>query len=115
MGLIFIAVGMSIDFALLGTHPWLVLGLVLGYQTVKGVGPYEARERVNRFRRQNVSSLEAILPHWQDEERRVQMAVSAREQLEAQMELDRLQLALPASHGWHGEDMSDRESWPESA
>jgi glutathione-regulated potassium-efflux system ancillary protein KefC len=35
MGLFFIAVGMSIDFALLVDKPWTVLGLLLGYQAVK--------------------------------------------------------------------------------
>jgi glutathione-regulated potassium-efflux system ancillary protein KefC len=86
--------------------------LAIGHKALTrlGVGPYEARERVDRFRRQNLSSLEAILPHWQDEERRVQMSVSAREQLETQMEIDRSQLALPGSHGWHGETVSNRGS-----
>src|SRR5688572_2957906 len=37
MGLFFIAVGMSVDFGLLAQSPLLVLGLVLGYQVVKGL------------------------------------------------------------------------------
>src|SRR5690606_25815225 len=37
MGLFFIAVGMSIDFALLLSHLPMVLGLVLGYQLLKAL------------------------------------------------------------------------------
>ncbi len=75
-----------------------------------GVGAYEARERADRFRRQNIASLEAIRPHWQDEERRVQMARSARQELEQQMELDRAELDRSGGHGWHSElEEADRE------
>ena len=35
MGLFFIAVGMSIDFGLLVEQPWLILGLVAGFQILK--------------------------------------------------------------------------------
>lgn len=38
MGLFFMAVGMSIDFALLMNEPWVTLALVLGFQLLKGVG-----------------------------------------------------------------------------
>jgi glutathione-regulated potassium-efflux system ancillary protein KefC len=37
MGLFFIAVGMSIDFGLLASDPLLVLGVLLGFQLLKGV------------------------------------------------------------------------------
>ncbi|MBL8603478.1 MAG: glutathione-regulated potassium-efflux system protein KefC [Myxococcales bacterium] len=40
MGLFFIAVGMSIDFALLRNQPWLVLGLVLGFTALKAGALY---------------------------------------------------------------------------
>ena len=69
--------------------------------TVLGVGPYEARERADRFRRQNASSLESILPHWHDEKLRLQMARTARQQLEEQMQLDRAELDKLGGHGWH--------------
>jgi len=38
LGLFFIAVGMSIDFALLAEHPLLVIALVLGLTLLKGLG-----------------------------------------------------------------------------
>lgn len=64
----------------------------------------------DRFRRQNVASLEAMLPHWHDEERRVQMARSARQQLEEQIERDRAELERSGGHGWQSElDKADRE------
>ncbi|RYE86405.1 MAG: glutathione-regulated potassium-efflux system protein KefC, partial [Myxococcales bacterium] len=39
-----------------------------------GVGPYEARERADRFRRHNVESMEALREALQDEERRTSLA-----------------------------------------
>jgi glutathione-regulated potassium-efflux system ancillary protein KefC len=87
--------------------------LALGRHTLValGVDPYEARERADRFRRQNVASLEEILPHWHDEQRRVQMARSARQQLEEQMQLDRVELDRAGGHGWHTDvDKADEES-----
>jgi glutathione-regulated potassium-efflux system ancillary protein KefC len=72
-----------------------------------GVRPYEARERADQFRRHNLRSLEEILPHWEDFERRTHLARTAREQLERQMENDRSELERQA-HGWHGDlDSSD--------
>ena len=38
LGLFFIAVGMSIDFALLAERPWLVAALVVGLTVLKGTG-----------------------------------------------------------------------------
>jgi glutathione-regulated potassium-efflux system ancillary protein KefC len=68
-----------------------------------GVRPYEARERADLFRNHNVRALEAILPHWQDEVERTNMARSAREQLERQMEQDRAEVARHGGHGWHSD------------
>ena len=64
--------------------------LLLGRKTLEqlGVKPYEARERADIFRRHNISSLRAIFPHWDDIQRRRQMALSARTQLEEQIESD---------------------------
>ena len=76
-----------------------------------GVGAYEARERADAFRRQNLRSLEEVFPHWEDEERRVRMARSARQQLEEQMEVERTQLERSHNHGWH----PDQEQEPENA
>jgi glutathione-regulated potassium-efflux system ancillary protein KefC len=68
---------------------------------VLGVRPYEARERADVFRRHNVRAMEAILPHWQDVEARTKMAISARDQLERQMENDRRTADRHGVRGWH--------------
>lgn len=53
-----------------------------------GIRPFEAHERADIFRRHNVRSLEEILPHWESEEKRRDMARSSRAQLEEQMRRD---------------------------
>ena len=78
-----------------------------------GVRPYEAHERVARFRRHNLETMESILPHWEDAERRTQLARSAREQLERQMEGDRATLERrQAAQGWHSIAPEDAERDP---
>ncbi|MGC4090950.1 MAG: hypothetical protein QM756_24365 [Polyangiaceae bacterium] len=90
--------------------------LTLGRQALQvlGVGPYEARERADAFRRHNLKMLEEILPHWHDEERRTSMARSAREQLERQMDRDRTELDKRGAPGWQGE-LEDAEDEQERA
>jgi glutathione-regulated potassium-efflux system ancillary protein KefC len=67
-----------------------------------GVRPYEANEQAMLFRRHNLKTMESILPHWEDLERRTQLARTAREQLERQMEGDRSNLERrAAAQGWH--------------
>ena len=68
---------------------------------VLGVRPYEAKERADVFRRHNVRAMEAILPHWQDVEARTKMAISARDQLERQMDNDRRTAQRHGLGGWH--------------
>jgi glutathione-regulated potassium-efflux system ancillary protein KefC len=68
---------------------------------VLGVRPYEAKERADVFRRHNVRAMEAILPHWQDVEARTKMVISARDQLERQMENDRRTAERHGVRGWH--------------
>jgi hypothetical protein len=41
------------------------------------------------------------LPHWHDEKFRRQMARTARQQLEEQMQLDRAELDKLGGRGWH--------------
>lgn len=78
---------------------------------ILGVRPYEAREAADKFRRHNITSLEAVLPHWQDVQGRTNMAKSAREQLEKQMEEDRAQLERDHGvHGWHAERLPASEA-----
>jgi len=75
-----------------------------------GVRPYEARERADLFRNHNLRTLEEMLPRWQNEQERTNLARSAREQLERQMEEDRSNLATQSSHGWHSEiEAADEE------
>jgi glutathione-regulated potassium-efflux system ancillary protein KefC len=77
---------------------------------VLGVGAYEAKERADRFRRQNTASMEEIFPHWENMAKRVQMARSAREELEQQMEMERAELERSGGHGWHTDvEGADRE------
>lgn len=86
--------------------------LVIGRHTLQalGVGAYEARERADQFRRKNIRSIEEIIPHWEDEKKRVQMARSAREELERQMEVERAELDRSGGYGWHADvEGADRE------
>jgi glutathione-regulated potassium-efflux system ancillary protein KefC len=70
---------------------------------VLGVGRYEARERADIFRRHNIASLEAMVPHAKDEARRLSMAREAREQLERQFERDRAALQQRGGERWQEE------------
>jgi glutathione-regulated potassium-efflux system ancillary protein KefC len=87
--------------------------VLLGRRSLEllGVRPYEARERADLFRRHNLRLLEEMLPRWENVEERTSLAVSAREQLEQQMERDRAEVAR--HHGapeWHSEEEeADRE------
>lgn len=80
--------------------------LVIGRRALEelGVGVYEARERADRFRRENTRALEAVLPHWANETLRIEMARSAREELERQMQRERAELDRHGRHGWHAVD-----------
>jgi glutathione-regulated potassium-efflux system ancillary protein KefC len=65
------------------------------------VGRHEAFERAATFRRHNVAMLEQLLPHLDDEVRRISVAKAAREDLERQFEREHQQLVRHAAHGWH--------------
>jgi glutathione-regulated potassium-efflux system ancillary protein KefC len=82
-----------------------------------GVRPYEARERADLFRRHNIKMLEEALPIWANEAERVSAAKAGREQLERQMERERLSLEVQSRRGWRPEedDGSDREPAEEAA
>lgn len=86
--------------------------VLVGRKTLEtlGVRPYEAKERADVFRRHNLKTLEDILPKWQDEEERTNLARSAREQLERQMEQDRARLEGHGAGGWRaGEPAPDAQ------
>lgn len=70
---------------------------------VLGCPPFEARERSDRFRRFNVSMLEELLPHWEDEAQRIAIANQARVALEQQFDRDREVLNKRGIQGWHYE------------
>jgi glutathione-regulated potassium-efflux system ancillary protein KefC len=89
--------------------------VLVGRRTLEtlGVRPYEARERADVFRRHNLRTLEEILPKWKDETERTNLARSAREQLERQMEQDRARLERHGAHGWRSNDsLTEREHEP---
>ena len=75
---------------------------------VLGVRPYEARERADLFRTHNVQTLESILPLWENEAERTNLARSAREQLEQQMQEDRADLDRHVGRGWSAQDEDAR-------
>lgn len=68
-----------------------------------GVGAYEARERVDRFRRLNVAMLEQLVPHIDDEKQRIAMANRARDELEQQIQREIDELDKSHGKGWHEE------------
>jgi len=69
--------------------------------TLLGVEPYEAREVADAFRRQNLATLAALLPHFRDEARTVAIAKSGREELEENLRRDREARAQrSADGGW---------------
>ena len=79
-----------------------------------GVAPYEARERAERFRRQNIFTLEELLPHFGDETRRLSSARAGREQLETQFAEDKAALDRLTGGAWSAnldkaQDAEDRQ------
>jgi glutathione-regulated potassium-efflux system ancillary protein KefC len=79
--------------------------ILLGRHALELLGcpPHEARECAVRFRRVNIDTLESLLPHWEDEARRVALAKQARVELEQQFERDRAALDRRGVQGWHYE------------
>lgn len=77
--------------------------IMLGRRTLQvlGVGPWEAKDRADGFRRHNVRMLEEAMENWHDEEQRTHLAKSARQQLEEQFERDRASLDEEHGEGWH--------------
>jgi len=76
---------------------------------VLGVRAFEAKERADAFRRHNLASLEQMLAIWADEAQRTNLARSARDQLEQQMERDRATLDRQVGKGWHSEAEAQEE------
>jgi glutathione-regulated potassium-efflux system ancillary protein KefC len=73
---------------LLGRHALLRLG----------VAPDEVARLAARFRDHNLSTLDAIFPHYRDEATMISIAQAARNELEQSIEQDRLRLSGDAGH-----------------
>ncbi len=65
-----------------------------------GLGPYEAREIADRFRRSNLATLHAMQPHFRDEAKTVAIARSGREELEENLRRDREAQAEGGRDNW---------------
>jgi glutathione-regulated potassium-efflux system ancillary protein KefC len=65
-----------------------------------GIDRFRARELADAFRRHNIASVEATLPFYQDEARRMSMAKQGREELERQFARDRER--FESEHGGTG-------------
>ncbi|HEY3593029.1 MAG TPA: glutathione-regulated potassium-efflux system protein KefC [Polyangiaceae bacterium] len=76
-----------------------------------GVGAYEARERADRFRRQNLRVLEEMLPRFDDETSRLSAAKAGRQQLEEQFARDKAALDR-ATGAWTPEPDAPKERLP---
>jgi glutathione-regulated potassium-efflux system ancillary protein KefC len=76
--------------------------LLIGRRALEtlNVAPYEAKERVDAFRRHNIKLLDSLVPHFADENKRMSLAKAGREELERQFEQERAALARPVSHAW---------------
>jgi glutathione-regulated potassium-efflux system ancillary protein KefC len=69
--------------------------------TALGIEPYEAREITEAFRRHNLATLAAMLPHFTDEAKTVSIAKSGREELEESLRGDREARNKATTGGWH--------------
>jgi glutathione-regulated potassium-efflux system ancillary protein KefC len=79
--------------------------LLLGRRTLEqlSVPPYEAKERVDRFRRHNIKQLDLLSSQFLDEAQRMSAAKAAREELERQFERDRAALDRDHHVGWQAD------------
>ena len=83
------------------------LGLGRKALELLGIGRYEARERADRFRRHNLRMLENMVPHIDDEARRITMARDSRLELERQMEQESAQHDHRGVEGWQEESEAE--------
>lgn len=67
---------------------------------VLGMPPYEARELADTFRRANLATLNAMRPHFQDQEKLVDLARSGLNELEENLRRDREARAERAKQTW---------------
>ena len=62
--------------------------------------PYEARQLADTFRRSNEATLQAMRPHFQDQEKLVDVARSGLNELEENLRRDREARGEPAAQKW---------------
>ena len=65
-----------------------------------GMSPFEARELADTFRRTNLATLRAMRPHFQDQEKLVDLARSGLNELEENLRRDREARGEPAQQDW---------------
>jgi len=70
-----------------------------------GIDPFRARDMANIFRRHNISITEAMIPHFDDDDRLVSAAKAGRDELAEQFARDRKQFEKEhSSKGWHRDE-----------
>jgi glutathione-regulated potassium-efflux system ancillary protein KefC len=69
-----------------------------------GVDRFRAREMAETFRRNNVATLEASLPHFHDEARLLTLVQAGREELELQFARDRERFEREHGAGWDSDE-----------
>jgi glutathione-regulated potassium-efflux system ancillary protein KefC len=67
-----------------------------------GVDRFRAREIADAFRRHNLATLEALVPHFRDEARVLSQAKAGREELREFFARDRAQFETEQRKGWKG-------------
>jgi len=65
-----------------------------------GIDRFRAREMADVFRRINVTTMEALVPHFQDEAKRLSATKAGREELREFFERDRAQFETEQRKGW---------------
>jgi glutathione-regulated potassium-efflux system ancillary protein KefC len=78
--------------------------LMAGRHALEALGfdRFRARDMANIFRRHNISVTEAMIPHFDDDDRLVSAAKAGRDELEQQFAKDRQQFEQEhSSKGWH--------------
>ena len=67
-----------------------------------GIDRFRAREMANLFRRHNITVTEAMIAHFDDDDRLVSAAKAGRDELAEQFAKDRQQFEQEhSSKGWH--------------
>ncbi len=84
--------------------------LMAGRHSLEALGfdRFRARDMANIFRRHNISVTEAMIPHFDDDDRLVSAAKAGRDELEQQFAKDRQQFENEhSSKGWHRDDANN--------